>query len=309
MSEQKNENPMMCDPVTGICEVPGGATAVQEPEVSSGKKPVKVLYFTDPICSSCWGIEPQLRRLKMEYGDFIDIEYRMGGLLKSWDSYGGSDVSGPKSVAQHWDEAGAHYDMPIDGSVWLEDPLDSSYPPSIAYKAAQLQGEKKASDFLRRIREMVFIEKKNIARWEHLEEAAGESGLDVATFKADYEGRAKELFEEDLSLSRGMGVRGFPTIYFLDDEGNRLLVYGSRPYDSYESSLLRLYPDAKKKESDISHEELFETYPTMTFREFSELTDTQAEEAKTILTKLVGEGKITATTFKKSEVAIYKKKA
>ena len=83
----------------------------------------------------------------------------MGGLLKSWDTYGGRDVSGPASVADHWEEASAYYEMPIDGDVWRQDPLDSSYPPSVAFKAAQLQGEKESLAFLRRIKEMVFIEK------------------------------------------------------------------------------------------------------------------------------------------------------
>ncbi len=88
------------------------------------------------------------------------MEYRMGGLLKSWDTYGGRDVNGPASVAQHWDEASAYYDMPIDGDLWIEDPLDSSYAHSIAFKAAQLQGVEKANFFLRRIKEMVFLEKR-----------------------------------------------------------------------------------------------------------------------------------------------------
>ena len=32
--------------------------------------------------------------------------------------------------------------MPIDGDVWLEDPLNSSYPPSIAFKAAEMQDKR-----------------------------------------------------------------------------------------------------------------------------------------------------------------------
>jgi hypothetical protein len=32
--------------------------------------------------TSCCGIEPQLRKLKLEYGNSVEIEYRMGGLLK-----------------------------------------------------------------------------------------------------------------------------------------------------------------------------------------------------------------------------------
>jgi predicted DsbA family dithiol-disulfide isomerase len=123
--------------------------------IKSDKKPVKIIYYTDPICSSCWGIEPQLRKLKLEYGNNIEVEYRMGGLLPNW-SYNSGGISKPSDVAHHWDEVSVYYDMPIDGNVWLEDPLNSSYPPSIAFKAAQMQDNEKAILFLREIREMVF---------------------------------------------------------------------------------------------------------------------------------------------------------
>src|SRR5690554_1063154 len=170
MTEQTN--PLLCDIETGMCEIPIGkendsiATITQ-----SSKKPVKVIYYTDPICSSCWGIEPQLRKLKLEYGNSIEIEYRMGGLLPDW-SYNSGGISSPADVASHWDEASLHYDMLIDGDVWLEDPLHSSYPPSIAYKAAQMQSEEKAYLLMRKLRELLFLHKKNIAKWEHIETAA-----------------------------------------------------------------------------------------------------------------------------------------
>src|SRR6476661_5495132 len=191
-------NSMNCDTETGICEIPQPGKEINR-EIAS--KPIKLLYFTDPICSSCWGIEPQLRKLKQEYGAYFDIEYRMGGLLKSWSEYGGSDVSGPASAAQHWEEAGAYYQMPIDGDVWNEDPLQSSYPPAIAFKAAQLQDKNKAARFLRRIKEMVFTEKKNITRPEYLVQAAEDAGLDAKQFLLDFENVAKALFAEDLALS------------------------------------------------------------------------------------------------------------
>lgn len=149
-------NNMICDIHTGSCDT---VTSTVLPKV-------KMIYFTDPICSACWGIEPQLRKLKLEYGDHFEIEYRMGGLLKSWQSYGGNDVSGPASVADHWEEAAKHYQMPIDANVWREDPLQSSYPASIAFKAAQLQDEQKAIKLLRRLREMVFVEKRILPKEE-----------------------------------------------------------------------------------------------------------------------------------------------
>ena len=32
--------------------------------IQKSQQAIKVIYYTDPICSSCWGIEPQLRKLK-----------------------------------------------------------------------------------------------------------------------------------------------------------------------------------------------------------------------------------------------------
>ncbi len=77
-------NPMLCDTESGFCEMPSAGAAENPGTVAVPVKPVRIIYFTDPICSSCWGIEPQLRRMKLEYAGGLDIEYRMGGLLPDW---------------------------------------------------------------------------------------------------------------------------------------------------------------------------------------------------------------------------------
>lgn len=276
-------NPMLCDPEKGLCEIPGATTA----PVPMAEKPVRIVYFTDPICSSCWGIEPQLRRLKLEYGDVLEIEYHMGGLLPSWDVYNSGGISKPSDVAHHWDEVSAYYHMPIDGDVWLEDPLPSSYPPSIAFKAAQMQDEGKAGKFLRRIREMVFLEKKNITRWEHLQQAALEVGLDTARLRQDYSGPAVQLFEQDLMLARGMGVRSFPTLFFTDTAHNQVVVLGFKPYAAFEQAVRKLAPGAHIQAYGTDWQNLFQHYPTLTTQEFAVLTNLPASEAERQLQNLV----------------------
>lgn len=281
-------NPLLCDPEVGICGIPYNSSSTSKVEVNT-EKTIRVIYFTDPICSSCWGIEPQLRKLKLEYGDVLAIEYRMGGLLPDW-SYNSGGISKPSDVAHHWDEVSLYYDMPIDGDVWLEDPLDSSYPPSIGYKAAQMQDEEKALLFLREIREMVFLQKKNIAKLENLEVAARKVGLNTAQFIKDYKGEAKIQFEEDLKLAKSMGVRGFPTMFFLDQSGNKEIVYGSKPYAAYESAIQKINPSAKKNEYSKNWEALFTKYRTLTAKEFSELSglDRSASEQQLHLLAVKG---------------------
>lgn len=289
--EKTNINPLLCDTETGMCEIPTAKPAPEEHVISAKQKPVTIIYFTDPICSSCWGIEPQLRKLKLEYGTDLEIEYRMGGLLPDW-SYNSGGISKPSDVAHHWDEVSVNYDMPIDGDVWLEDPLSSSYPPSIAFKAAQMQDQQKAIVFLRKIREMVFLEKKNITKWEHLNDAALKAGLDTVKLKSDFNSSAKLLFSDDLELSRKLGVRGFPTLFFVNREEQNFKVYGTRPYAELEAALLKAHPKSTKKVYDHSWKYLFEKYPTLTTREFAELSEQSKTSAQEQLEKLVSEHRI-----------------
>lgn len=292
MNTTENKNPLLCDIKTGICGVPETAATGEKTNLSSPTKPIKIVYFTDPICSSCWGIEPQLRKLKLEYGDYFEIDYHMGGLLPSWDVYSSGGINGPSDVASHWEEAGDYYEMPIDGDVWFEDPFDSSYPPSIAVKAAELQGKEKGITFMRRLREMLFLEKKNITKWEYMQQAAREVGLDTFQFKADYEGKANGLFQEDLNLGKQLGVRGFPTLFFTDADNNQALVYGFRPYEAYEETINKFVPDAHKKAYDHSPLGVFSYFDTLMTKEFAVLTGTDLESAEKTLNELLDEGKI-----------------
>ena len=305
MNDNKS-NPLLCDPVTGSCEMPASAEPGSGAVIHPEKKPVKVIYYTDPICSSCWGIEPQLRKLKLEYGQYFEMEYRMGGLLPDW-SYNSGGISKPSDVAHHWDEASLHYQMPIDGDVWLEDPLDSSYPSCIAMKAAQMQDKDKAVTFMRILREGLYLDKKNIAKWENIEPAAKKAGLDTKKLKADFEGPARDLFQADLQYARELGVRGFPTLFFADDANNKLTVYGSKPYEHFEKALLALYPEAKKQV--VNNQEplsLFSYYSTLTIREYSEILGISTEKGKEILEQSFKKGLLEKRTIKTGVLYIKK---
>ena len=292
--KMKSESPLNCKTDSGLCEVPfnrQSKTSDTRSFPKKGEKDVRILYFTDPICSSCWGIEPQLRRLKAEYGESIEIEYRMGGLLPDW-SYNAGGISKPSDVATHWEEASQYYQMPIDGSIWLEDPLPSSYPPSIAFKAAQLQDPEKALVFLRRMREMVFMEKKNIARPENIRQAAMESGLNPEKLRQDMEGKALQAFETDLEVTRSMGIRGFPTLVFSTKTGDRQVISGFRPYSNFVQVLKTLVPGISAQAFESNPESLFARYSSLTSLEYATLAGITKEQAERFLNGLAENGQL-----------------
>lgn len=298
-------NPLFCDPDTGICAIPGmdaETDAIFLKPQTTQTKPITLLYFTDPICSSCWGAEPQLRRLKAEYGHAIDIQYHMGGLLPGWEVYNSGGIAKPSDVAGHWDEVGPHYRMPIIGDVWLEDPLPSSYPPSIAFKAAELQDHKKALIFLRRLREQVLLEKKNITKWPVIAEAALFAGLDTVRLHADFQGAAPAHFQADLTLARSLGVRGFPTFLFSSATGARQLVYGARPYAQFEAAVKALRPDAVAAPLPSAVEELFGVHASWCAEEVAVVLDIPHAQAEAQLKAAEDKGKLTAVHTRNGSV-------
>jgi predicted DsbA family dithiol-disulfide isomerase len=289
--ENKNTNPLLCNTDSGTCEIPSSDSNLSLTNIITNGKPIHIVYFTDPICSSCWGIEAQLRKLKLEYGKYFEIEYRMGGLLKDW-SYNSGGINKPSDVSHHWDEVSLYYQMPIDGDIWLEDPLASSYPPSIAFKAAQLQDEDEALLFLRRIREMVFLEKKNICNWKFLSLAAKEVGLDDIKLKKDSEKIAQELFQNDLKITAESGVGGFPTLIFSNQLNDIQYINGFKSYAAFENLILKLNPSAIKQKYNKDWQSLFTLFSSLTLKEFIELSEMQSNQAKDLLNLLTKEAKL-----------------
>ncbi|MEA5140523.1 DsbA family protein [Arcicella rigui] len=274
------------------------------------EKLIDVQYFTDPICSTCWVVQPLLRKLKLEYGAYFNIEYRMGGLLPSWDDFQRGAISKPSDVAPHWEEVCLLHGIPLDGDIWLEDPLPSSYPPSIAFKAAQMQDADLAVLFLRRIKEMLFLEKKNIVDLDYLEKAAFEVGLDSARFLRDYESTAEIAFREDLIKAQDMQVGVFPTLIFTNKNNEQLVSKGYQEYEYLEQIIHELVPNAKKRIINSDPMYLFGNFSTMTNKEYSFLSNTSMEETENILLDLYTKGYVDKYESKngiiwKSKLAIY----
>lgn len=299
MRAEEMEN-VSCDLETGVCSVQedGGAEEIWVSELPK----VNVIYYTDPICSACWALEPYIRKLQEEYGSYFTLEHRMGGLLPGWQAFSdaGNGISKPSDVAGHWEEIAGHFKMSMDGDVWLEDPLDSSYPPSIAFKAAQFQNKGKADAFLRRMRELLFLDKLNIAKEEHLLRAAAESGLDSERFLLDFRSeKARLAFFKDMEDSRAFNVRGFPTLIFVSPAGKGYMQSGIRPYAQYVELLNKAAGQALEGQPvTMSTEAVLRKYNYLATEEVRVLLDMSELETLKELEHLESEGNLTRVPVK-----------
>ncbi len=281
---------MMCDLETGICGPAEASEAADAaPKLTQLRPPVKTVdmyYVTDPICSHCWALEPVLRRFEHEYGEHLNVRVVMGGLLPKWDGFAdrANGIGGPEDVGHHWREVGEASRMPIDGSLWTRDPVTSSYPPSRVYVVLRDRDPELARSFLRRAREAVFAFDRNISDPKVLAElvdALGQPGLDGKAIVAEADSeRGHALLDKDIALARELGVRGFPTILLVNEDGAGLTVKGVRPLEAFVDALGQVLGEgAALRKSDLpTLGQLLEQEGRLFAKEIEEFYGLQPEE-------------------------------
>jgi predicted DsbA family dithiol-disulfide isomerase len=218
----------------------------------TGLPPVEITYYTDPLCSWCWGFEGVWRRLRYELGDRIAWRYVLGGLLPDWQNFNDPlrSVSRPAQMGPLWYEVRHLTGMPLDERIWIADPPTSSYPACVAVKAAGLQDAALAEAYLRRLREAVMMERRNIARREVLADLFAELSADprlrpdTGRFRRDLGGEeALQAFREDLKDAGYRGIARFPAFVLRRAGGPSVALVGYRPYPVFREALAAVAPE------------------------------------------------------------------
>ncbi|AUO14562.1 MULTISPECIES: ClpXP adapter SpxH family protein [Priestia] len=212
----------------------------------SNKKPLEIYVFVDPLCPECWALEPILKKLQIEYGQLLSLKHVLGGNLQQLNIGAQQRF---EHIAKSWEKTGSRSGMSCDGNLWLENPIDTPYAASIAIKAAGLQGKKQGIRFLRRLQEVVFLEKQNVTEESVLIQCAKHVGLDVNEFVKDlHSDYAAKAFQCDLKITSEMDVDEIPTLVFFNEkvEEEGIKISGYYSYETYVhiiKEMLEIDPD------------------------------------------------------------------
>lgn len=197
------------------------------------EKPLEIYMFIDPLCPECWSLEPIVKKLQIEYGKYFSIKHVLSGRLANLNV---SKKKNYEHIAELWEKTASRTGMSCDGTLWLENPVESPHIVSIAIKAAELQGRRAGIRFLRKLQEVLFLEKQDISSFNVLIDCAQSLHLDVEEFLADLRSdSAAKAFQCDLIITSEMEVQEIPTLVFfnenVEDEG--IKITGSYPYEIY----------------------------------------------------------------------------
>ncbi|WP_235848467.1 ClpXP adapter SpxH family protein [Litchfieldia alkalitelluris] len=258
---------------------------------TSGKRPLEIYMFIDPLCPECWALEPVLKKLYIEYGRFFTIRYVLSGRLASLN-LGRQKV---EDIAQVWERTASRTGMSCDGSLWLENPIETPYSVSIAVKAAELQGKRQGSRYLRKLQELLFLEKQNISKERVLLECAENVGLDVDEFYRDlHSSSSTKAFQCDLTITSEMEVDRIPTLVFfnenIDEEG--IKITGYYPYEMYVQILHEMLGEEQYPSPPPDLEEFLRHFRFVGSNEIAEVYNLSLSEVNREMKKLLLKQKV-----------------
>lgn len=171
-----------------------------------------IIYFSDPMCSWCWGFSPVIEAISARYGHGLPIKLIMGGLRPG--TLEPMSDKARREVRSHWakvtEASGQLFDRSVVDKVGF---VYNTDPPARAVVVARRAGATQALALLRSAHRAFYVEGRDITDLETLAELAGELGMEPKAFLADLQSdEATQETWADYNTSLNAGVAGFPTL-------------------------------------------------------------------------------------------------
>lgn len=209
---------------------------------------LKIEFFHDVICSFCFPMSYNMRRL-VEEVDGLEITHRSFALMpkeESFDIMFGNRKDAKNEILTHWQQANTIDEKKrfnIEGMREKDFLFPSSMIPLRASKAASLVGgEDKYWDMFDSLQKALFEENLDINNLEVIYDRVRSIDIDFDKWKEVFEnGEAQKQVDEDLSLVSEFAINSAPTLII----NRKYQLNGAYPYERLKAAIEEL----KTKES------------------------------------------------------------
>lgn len=170
-----------------------------------------IIYFGDPMCSWCYGLSPELKKLRDTLGDSVHWKLVNGG-LRPFNDQTMEDLQ--PFLDEHWAEVSERSGQPFTHTILRDHTFVYDTEPSC--RAVITVNQLKPGfefDYFAKIQKAFYIKNKHINKGQVLAELAVEYGINQDEF-LDYftSDEAKDATKQQFAYSNKMGVTGFPSM-------------------------------------------------------------------------------------------------
>ena len=209
---------------------------------------MKITVFADPVCTWCWGSVPVWRALAYLYGNSIELDHVMGGMIEDIRTYnnrrlsiGGDIALSNRKIHDHWIEASAVHGMPVceHGFLLFSQEHPSTIPQNLAFLAARVYEARYSTEvkpgaarhYLRRLQEATAVDAALTGDIDTLVDLSAVVGFVPEKFRTIFTGDVvKTLYDEGRLFARSYEVTSFPG-YLVTYRGEEMMLRGYSTFD------------------------------------------------------------------------------
>lgn len=196
---------------------------------------MQFLYFTDPMCSWCYGFGPVMRRLAATFGGRIPLHIVPGGLRP--DETRALTPQRAAEIVHHWSLVEAETGRDFDPGFFKHNAgfVYDTFPASRAVTAASRAAPARALAYLDELQSR-FYAKGEDPRSEATQVAAAQAaGLPVDAFRSYlHDADTEALTRAGFARFQSLGGMGFPFLLLETAERPRIVSIGYQSYEHLE---------------------------------------------------------------------------
>lgn len=200
---------------------------------------LKLTIYSDYVCPWCYVGQGAVQKLSQNYP--LEVTW-MPFYLRPDTPPEGMEL--PAHVKAHMKGMQTHL-VQMANAAGLRMIFPDRIPNTrIAHEATEYARQKgKANEFHQAVFDCYYGQGEDISRWEVLQQAAKEVGLDADEMREQVEqGKFTVLVSEQVRQSAELGIDGVPT-YILND---RYAIVGAQPYEVFEQALKQLISEVQQ---------------------------------------------------------------
>lgn len=207
-----------------------------------------LLYFTDPMCSWCYGFGPAIEQIAAEYAGRAPVSVVTGGLRP--DETRPLPERMAREIAHHWEMVQEAAGGEFDFSFFNKHPdfIYNTAPACRAVTAANLLDSSRTLQFQHALQRRFYRDAEDPADLATFVRAAEDSGYAPSEFSETYAAPGTEAaMRQQFEFARRWGIGAFPTLVLSAGETNVLVTQGylgHEPLKTRIDALLERYSPA-----------------------------------------------------------------